>query len=154
MHVRRAHAGDREALLDLWERSVRATHHFLDESDIVSLRPLVIEELASDAVEWWVLIVSTDSLAGFLGVGPHTIEALFIDPAHQRRGGGALLVAHAQMLAGDGALTVEVNEQNDAAVRFYRSQGFAVISRSPTDSGGRKFAVLRMHRREYSGSPR
>ena len=49
MHVRPARVGDRERLLELWERSVRATHHFLEDSDVVALRPLVAEELASDA---------------------------------------------------------------------------------------------------------
>jgi putative acetyltransferase len=51
MHVRAARAEDREPLLALWERSVRATHHFLGNSDVVALRPLVTEELASDAVD-------------------------------------------------------------------------------------------------------
>ena len=48
MHVRPARADDRERLLVLWERSVRATHRFLEESDVVTLRPLVAKELASD----------------------------------------------------------------------------------------------------------
>jgi putative acetyltransferase len=146
MDVRQARVEDRQELLDLWERSVRATHHFLQESDILTLRPLVLEELASDAIEWWTLLAASERVIGFLGRTSHTIEALFIDPAHQRRGGGALLVAHAQALEGEGPLAVEVNEQNEAAVRFYMSQGFSVISRSPTDSGGRAFAVLLMHR--------
>ena len=36
----------REALLDVWERSVRATHGFLDEATIVALRPEVEAALA------------------------------------------------------------------------------------------------------------
>jgi hypothetical protein len=50
--VRRARVGDRGPMLALWERSVRATHHFLEEADIVALRPLVAQELESDALEW------------------------------------------------------------------------------------------------------
>ena len=46
MRVRPARVEDRERLLELWERSVRATHHFLEDSDVVALRPLVAEELA------------------------------------------------------------------------------------------------------------
>jgi hypothetical protein len=37
MHVRLARAGDRERMLSVWERSVRATHHFLAERDIIGL---------------------------------------------------------------------------------------------------------------------
>lgn len=145
MHVRLAEPQDREALLALWERSVRATHGFLTEHDIVTLRPLVAEELAGDAVEWWVLCAETDDPIGFLGYTSDTIEALFVDPTHQRTGAGRFLVAHAQRLAA-GPLAVDVNEQNDAAIRFYEAMGFTVESRSPTDAGGRPFPIAHMRR--------
>jgi putative acetyltransferase len=142
---------DRERLVDLWERSVRATHHFLEDSDVVALRPLVAEELASDAVDWWVLVSATEALIGFLGFASDTIEALFIDPDHHGQGGGKFLVAHAQSL-GAGALAVDVNEQNEAALRFYKTLGFSVVGRSPTDAGGRPFPMLHM-KRAAPGAP-
>ena len=145
MHVRPARVEDRERLLELWERSVRATHHFLEDSDVVALRPLVAEELASDAVGWWVLVSATEALIGFLGFANDTIEALFIDPDNHGQGGGKLLVAHAQRL-GAGALTVDVNEQNEAALGFYEALGFSVVGRSPTDAGGRPLSTLHMKR--------
>ena len=146
MHLRRARAEDREQLLQLWERSVRATHRFLTDTDIVALRPLVAQELASNAVEWWLLVSPGEVLIGFLGFANATIEALFIDPEHQGRGGGTLLVAHAQTLAMGGALDVDVNEQNETALGFYRALGFSVVGRSPTDAGGRPFPILHMRR--------
>ena len=145
MHVRLAEPRDREALLALWERSVRATHAFLTEQDIVSLRPLVAEELASDAVAWWVLRSEGADPIGFLGYTTDTIEALFIDPAHHRTGAGRFLVEHAQHLA-TGPLAVDVNEQNPAAIRFYEAMGFTVLSRSPTDGAGRPFPIAHMRR--------
>jgi putative acetyltransferase len=151
MRVRPAGVEDRERLLDLWERSVRATHHFLEDSDVVALRPLVAEELASDAVDWWVLVSATEALIGFLGFASDTIEALFIDPDHHGQGGGKFLVAHAQSL-GAGALAVDVNEQNEAALGFYKALGFSVVERSPTDAGGRPFPMLHM-KRAAPGAP-
>jgi putative acetyltransferase len=145
MLVRSARVEDRERLLELWERSVRATHHFLEDSDIVALRPLVAEELASDAVDWWVLASATEVSIGFLGIASDTIEALFIDPDYHGQGGGKFLVAHAQSL-GTGALAVDVNEQNEAALGFYKALGFSVVARSPTDAGGRPFPILHMRR--------
>lgn len=145
LHVRPARVEDRERLLQLWERSVRATHRFLEDADVVALRPLVAAELASDAVDWWVLAAAAEALIGFLGFANDAIEALFIDPAHQRRGGGRLLVAHAQSLAA-GPLAVDVNEQNETALRFYKALGFTVLRRSPTDAGGRPFPILHMKR--------
>jgi putative acetyltransferase len=145
MHVRPARVEDRQRMLEVWEHSVRVTHHFLAESDIAALRPLVAEELASDAVDWWVLLSAAEALIGFLGYTEDTIEALFIDPDHRGHGGGKFLVAHAQSLSG-GALAVEVNEQNEAALRFYTALGFSVVGRSPTDAGGRPFPILHMTR--------
>ncbi|MEP6574478.1 MAG: GNAT family N-acetyltransferase [Gemmatimonadota bacterium] len=146
MRVRPAHGEDRERLLEVWERSVRASHSFLSENDIVTLRPLVAEELASDAVGWWVLANADDAPIGFLGFAVDAIEGLFIDPAFHRQGGGRLLVAHAQSLT-SGPLTVDVNEQNIAALRFYETLGFSVTARSPTDAGGRPFPILHTRRR-------
>ena len=152
MHVRPARVGDRERLLELWERSVRATHHFLEDSDIVALRPLVAEELTSDAIDWWVLVSAKGAPIGFLGFASDTIEALFIDPDYHGQGGGKFLVAHAQSLVGAGALAVDVNEQNEAALGFYKALGFSVVERSPTDAGGRPFPTLHM-KREAPGTP-
>jgi putative acetyltransferase len=145
MYVRSGRVEDRGPLLELWERSVRATHEFLGDSDIAALRPLVAEALASDAVAWWVLVSAADTPLGFLGYTKDTIEALFIDPDHRHQGGGKALVAHAQILAG-GALAVDVNEQNESAVRFYQALGFSLVGRSATDTGGRPFPLLHLKR--------
>jgi putative acetyltransferase len=145
LQIRPAREEDREQLLALWERSVRATHGFLTDPDIVALRPLVAEELAGTAVAWWVLVSPTVAIIGFLGYTSGTIEGLFIDPDHQRQGAGRLLVAHAQDLAA-GPLAVDVNEANEQATRAYQALGFSVVGRSPTDAGGRPFPILHMKR--------
>jgi putative acetyltransferase len=145
LQVRPATVDDHEALLGVWERSVRATHQFLTEEDITSLRPLVAEELASDALAWWVLASPTGPPAGFLVFANDTIEGLFLDPAHRGQGAGRALVAHAQQLA-IGPLRVDVNEQNDEARGFYEAVGFRVVGRSPTDGAGRPFPLLHMIR--------
>jgi putative acetyltransferase len=144
--VRPAGVDDRQPLLELWERSVRATHHFLTEDDVVALRPHVAVALASDALDWWVLDGGAGTPIGFLGVAGDDVAALFVDPDHHGRGAGKLLVAHAQRLVGDRALTVDVNEQNGSARGFYESLGFAVVGRSPTDSDGRPFPIVHMRR--------
>jgi len=145
MNIRQARPADRDQLLVIWERSVRATHHFLQDQDIVALRPQVAEALAADAVDWWVAATDEDAPIGFLGYTPDMIEALFIDPDHRGRGAGKQLVAQAQRLSGSG-LSVDVNEQNPQAVGFYQSVGFEVVGRSPTDHAGRPFPLLHLRR--------
>jgi putative acetyltransferase len=75
--IRRARDADADALLGVWERSVRATHDFLTEEDIVGLRPHVAQALAHDALELWVLADAGDAPVGFMGLAGNGIAALF-----------------------------------------------------------------------------
>ena len=90
--IRRALPADAGVLLALWERSVRATHEFLTEDDIVGLRPHVAEALGDDALELWVLADPNDVPIGFMGLVGDDIAALFLEPAHRGHGGGRRLV--------------------------------------------------------------
>ena len=142
MNIRRGMPADLDALLDIWLRSVRATHTFLSEDDIQFLLPLVRDCLTSGELEVWVLCSETGALMGFMGLSRSKMEALFLAPEFHRRGGGRRLVRHAQELRGE--LTVDVNEQNPAACRFYEACGFVVEGRSELDSTGRPFPLLHM----------
>ena len=142
MTIREAVPADRDELVEIWLRSVRATHAFLTENDIHALLPLVREELGGDDLELWVLTSQDGRSIGFMGLSGASVEALFLDPEHRRRGGGRLLLDDARRRKG--ALTVEVNEQNPEAVKFYEAMGFAIVDRSPVDDAGRPFPVLHM----------
>lgn len=85
MRLEQAVRGDYQALIALWEASVRATHHFLPEEEIATLRELILEHYF-DAVAL-TCARSEQGIAGFCGVHEGNIEMLFIDPA--LRGGGS-----------------------------------------------------------------
>src|SRR5512145_744875 len=139
MYIRRAEAKDRAGLVTLWLESVRASHDFLSEAEIQSLLPAVTEELHGDALELWVFCSASDQPIAFLGLDGAKIEALWVAPEHQRRGVGRRLVAHATALRGE--LTLDVNEQNVSAQRFYAACGFTVEGRSEFDSAGRPYPL-------------
>ena len=141
--------GEHDVLLGLWERSVRATHGFLGETDIAFYKPVVWEALRSSMELWLACDAVSSSPVGFMGLAafpfPDTgakIEALFIDPAQSRQGAGTRLVCHARILKG--VLTLDVNEQNPDALAFYERLGFSIIGRSPHDSAGRPFPLVHM----------
>ena len=129
-------------LVDIWLRSVRATHTFLSEEDIHSLLPPTREYLTSDEPELWVLCADSGAVMGFMGMSGSKLEALFLDSEFRGRGGGRRLVRHAQELHGE--LTTEVNEQNPTARHFYEACGFVVEGRSELDDQGRPFPLLHM----------
>src|SRR5215469_7923700 len=120
MMIREALPDDRGELLDIWLRSVRATHTFLTEDDIQGLLPQV-RDAALIALELWVLCSDVGVPVGFVGLSGAKVEALFLAPEYRRQGGGRRLLDHARKLKGP--LTVDVNEQNPEAVRFYEACG-------------------------------
>ncbi len=145
MIIREAHSDDRDNLLDIWLRSVRATHTFLTEEDIQSLLP-VVRDAALVELELWVLCSDAGVPIGFLGLSGAKVEALFLAPEHRGLGGGRMLLDHARRLKGP--LMVDVNEQNPEAVRFYEACGFAFVGRSELDGQGRPLPLL--HLREIT----
>jgi putative acetyltransferase len=149
MDIRRATPADREVLLDVWLRSVRATHTFLPEEDIRSMTPQVRDYLASAETEFWVVGDDSGAVMGFMGMSGSKMESLFLAPEFHRRGAGRRLVRHAQALHGE--LTVDVNEQNAAARAFYEACGFAVEGRSEVDDQGRPYPLLHLRLPRYGG---
>jgi putative acetyltransferase len=143
--IRRSRPEDGPALTALWERSVRATHGFIDDADIDAYRPVVAGLVNEPALDLWILTDASARMIGFLGVSPQAVEALFLDPTRRRRGWGRYLMAYAQNLLG-GALTVEVNEENLDARRFYAALGFVVTGRTELDDMGRPHPLLRLRR--------
>ncbi|UFH57094.1 acetyltransferase [Spirosoma sp. KNUC1025] len=137
---------DYPRLLEIWEASVRATHHFLSETDIQSLKPLVRDH-AFDAVSLFCMRDADHQPVGFIGTHEGKIEMLFIDPLWRGKKVGRQLMAYA--IDTVGATTVDVNEQNEQAVGFYEKLGFQSIGRSALDGQGNPFPLLHMELRRF-----
>jgi len=130
-----------ERLVAIWESSVRSTHHFLQESDIAALRPLLLNAYLPNLK---VVIARDESgdIHGFLGVDENRIEMLFVDDASRGKGVGTLLLRHA--IDHFGANEADVNEQNPQGVGFYQHMGFEQVGRSERDGQGNPFPLLHM----------
>src|ERR1700724_2707528 len=76
--IREAVPSGRDTLLDIWLRSVRATHTFLTEEDIQALLPEVRDALGK--LELWILCSQDSRPIGFLGLSGPKVEALFMAP--------------------------------------------------------------------------
>ena len=141
MQIAHANGEDYQTLIDLWEASVRATHHFLPEAEILALRPLILEHYF-DAVTLHCARTEEGLIAGFSGVHEGKLEMLFVAPETRGYGVGRQLVEHA--IGQCGATLVDVNEQNEQAVGFYLKMGFTVTGRSPLDGQGKPYPLLHM----------
>lgn len=136
MKIETAHPSHFERLVAIWESSVRATHHFLQESDIATLRPLLLNAYLPNLK---VMIARDEAgvIHGFLGVDENRIEMLFVDDASRGKGVGKLLLNYA--IAHFGANEVDVNEQNPQSVAFYQHMGFVQVGRSERTDRGMRF---------------
>lgn len=74
------------ALVDVWERSVRATHAFLSEQEILAIREFVPQALSG--VETLVVALEGGAPLGFMGAQAGRLEMLFLAPEARGRGLG------------------------------------------------------------------
>lgn len=130
-----------EALTAVWEHSVRATHHFLSESEILRIRAYVPQAVGGVAQ-----LVAAENQAGepvgFMGVENGRLEMLFLAPETRGCGlGGRLLRCGIEQY---GVWEVTVNEQNPQAVDFYAHFGFRTYRRTERDEEGGPYPLLYM----------
>ena len=126
-----------QQLVEVWQRSVQATHLFLSVPEIAAIRTYVPQALCG--VEH--LIVAQDESGtpiGFMSVQ----ENRLLDPEARGQGLGARLLC----LGMEQYSELTVNEQNLAAAGFYRHMGFAVYRRSELDEQGGPYPILYMRR--------
>jgi putative acetyltransferase len=129
-----------ERLTQVWESSVRATHTFLSEGDIVEIRDYV--PMALQGVAHLVVANDDDVAVAFMGVENQRLEMLFV--ADDMRGGGIGRRLLEFGIANYDICEVTVNEQNPQAVAFYEHLGFKAYRRSECDEQGRPFPLLYM----------
>ena len=128
-----------EALLEVWEASVRATHHFLPEAEVRRIRTVVPQALMG--VEHLVAAQREPKKPlAFMGVTGCRLEMLFLAPEERGRGLGRRLVQYG--VRQYGLREVTVNEQNPQAVGFYEHLGFAVYQRTACDEAGDPYPLL------------
>jgi len=128
-------------VVEVWEASVRATHHFLREEDIKYFKPLILNKYLN-AVRLRCIRNKFEEIIGFMGVADQHLEMLFIHPAYLRKGLGTNLLTYS--INKFSVNKVDVNEENDHAVQFYKHFGFITVGRWELDSSGKSYPILHM----------
>ena len=128
-------------VVNVWEASVRATHHFLKEVDIEYFKPLILN-MYLDAVELRCIKNNENNIVGFMGVAEGSLEMLFIHPEYRGKKIGQTFLNYS--IEKLNVTKVDVNEQNEQALGFYKKNGFEVIGRSELDSSGKPYPILHM----------
>lgn len=142
MEIRPYLQKDHSRVLEIWEASVQATHHFLKQDDFQTIQELVF---SLDFSPYTIYIASLGAeTLGFIGIAANKVVMLFIHPQVFRKGIGTALMNFA--FHKHQVTQVDVNEQNEAAVAFYKHLGFEIQSRSALDDQGQAYPILHLVR--------
>lgn len=130
-----------ETLVELWEASVRATHHFLSDDEVRQVKTYVPQALNGAA---HLLIAENEAgePIAFLGTENHRLEMLFLSQAVRGKGIGKELLQYG--IENYEIRELTVNEQNPQAVGFYDHMGFQTYKRTDCDEEGNPYPLLYM----------
>jgi len=137
-HIRPYLDKDLEELLLAWENSSKIAHPFL-KSDFLVQERKNIPELYLPNADTWVTDVD-NQVVGFIALIGNEVGAIFLQPEHQGKKMGKLMMDKAQELHGD--LEVEVFEKNLIGRNFYSQYGFKQIEEKVHEQTGER--VLRL----------
>lgn len=128
-------------LLYVWENSVRATHHFLSDTEVNTIKQYVPQALA--AVEHLITAYNESGEAvAFMGIENNRLEMLFISDDERGKGIGKQLLLYG--ISNYGVQELTVNEQNPQAIGFYEHMGFKTYKRTELDEEGNAYPLLYM----------
>ena len=128
-------------LLKIWEDSVRATHLFLSNEEIESIKKYVPQALKG--VSHLIIMENDNNVPiAFMGIENTRLEMLFIKSSERKKGFGKELLRYGIENYNIDELTV--NEQNTAAKKFYEYMGFKTYKRTKVDEQGRPYPILYM----------
>lgn len=129
-------------LLEIWESSVRATHHFVIEEDISFFRKAIQEQQMFENSNLTVVRDEANTILGFMGVTDNNLDMIFIGGEYIGKGVGGMLMRHA--INQLNVTKVDVNEENIDGLGFYQHFGFVVAARSEYDDMGKPYPLLHM----------
>ena len=138
---RKAELADLTEVIQLWERSVKATHDFLDAEGILAIKDELIEFIPQQEL---ILVTEKNNqqILGFASVAAENLNMLFLDESAIGKGIGSQLFDY--MLEHYPFKTLDVNKDNPYALAFYLHKGFEVIAEEPVDEQGRPFPILKL----------
>lgn len=138
--IEKCEIADYGQLIEIWEASVRATHDFLTESEILFYKKKIVDEYF-DLVKLNKLVIDGE-IVGFIGIKDEKLEMLFLHPNYLHKGYGKLLLNFA--MNSHRITKVDVNSENKSAYEFYKSMDFKPFDVSEKDGEGNDHPIIHL----------
>lgn len=113
MQWKKADREDYAVLIELWEKSVLATHDFLTSEDRETLKKEILAYFPQLDMKMW---FEDNTFVGFSGVNESHLEMLFLDPEQIGKGLGSSILK--DLIEKDGMKSTDVNKDNKLALAF------------------------------------
>lgn len=128
-------------LLAVWEDSVKATHLFLSNEEINSIKKYVPQAIFGVS---HLIIMENESQQpiAFMGIENRKLEMLFIKNSERGKGLGKQLLSYG--IENYNVNELAVNEQNLNIKGFYEYMGFKTYKRTELDEQGNPYPILYM----------
>jgi len=140
--IRRFQKPDLKDLLAAWENSSREAHDFLTEQFFAQERHNIPDLYLPNADTW--VAVDEGKVVGFIALLGQEVGGFFVDPAHQSKGLGKLLMDKASSL--HAVLELDVFKKNTMGRLFYQRYGFSYIDEKDHHETAEELLCLRYER--------
>lgn len=119
--IRKFMSEDVASVMELWLRSIKEAHYFIDGDYWERLRPKMESEYVTKRDCF--VYEKNDRIAAMLSLDEDgSILALFVDSPHRRQGIGKELLEYAKRMVDE--LSISVYEKNVSAIDFFLKNGF------------------------------
>lgn len=138
--IRAYDPGDRDALLDVWEKSATVAHPFWTPDMLARERRDIAEKFLPVAETY--VFEEAGAIVGFISMMGNEVGGIFVAPECQGRGIGRALMDVAR--TSRTALELDVFEDNAIGRAFYDAYGFTTVGSRLDEATGRRVLRLRL----------
>jgi putative acetyltransferase len=135
--IREYKTADLDKVMAIWLEGNEQAHHFIDPQFFKQNYELVKMLIPMSTL----YVQDLDGVKGFIGITENYISGLFVDEAFRRQGTGKALVEKAKQRHNE--LLVHVYKKNTAAIDFFLSQDFNIVSESINEETGEPELLMR-----------
>jgi GNAT superfamily N-acetyltransferase len=130
IEIRRATAGDAEAVRDIVLRALRETNARDYPASVIDRLALTLpDKVASNLETWRAFVAIIDGrIVGTASLNGETVSSVYVCPDHQRRGVGAKLMDAVENVANAGARRTLTVQSSITAEAFYARRGFRLMN--------------------------
>jgi putative acetyltransferase len=132
---------DYETVLNIWEKSAKATHNFLSKEDFDFYKEVIPQHLDYVDLSLW---SDGQEIVGFSGISDSELVMLFLDPDFIGKRYGSYILT--ELMLKEGITKIDVNTQNEKAKTFYLNHGFEIVSEDLEDGFGKPYPITHLEK--------